>query len=132
MDGFPVGTRLEPRRQVKHMHLNPRRGPHLCHPQGGRHGRLSGQSRVVSPGIILISLGRMSLAVLEREQGGADGGRRRGGGWGGCQKEEELRFRDRRHLYSSKGGKEVRHGHGARREHRQDRGRGSAITERVL
>lgn len=78
----------------------------------------------------------MSLAVLEREQGGADG-------VGGilCWKEEEgeeeeLRFRDQRHLYSSLicdgVRKEVRVGLGARQEHRQDCGRGTAIKERVL
>lgn len=85
----------------------------------------------------------MSLVVLEREQGRmeAGGGRRKQGGtgilcWKEEEEEEELRFRDHRHLYSSLicdgVRKEVRHGHGARREHRQDCGRGSAIKERVL
>lgn len=87
----------------------------------------------------------MSLAVLEREQGGMDGGggRRERGRWdivvegdGGVEEEEELCFRDHRHLYYSLicdgVRKEVRHGHGAPQGLWQDCGRGSAIKETAL
>lgn len=48
---------------------------HQQHPQGGRHRRLSERCHVVSAEITLISLRRMSLAVLGREQSGMEAGR---------------------------------------------------------
>lgn len=53
---------------------------HRNHPQGGCHKRLSECCRVVSVEIALISLKRMSLAVLGREQSGMEAGWRRAAG----------------------------------------------------
>ena len=74
-DGFPVGAQ----QQVKHMHSNPGRGRTSAPPPAGRRPRTAERA----PGITLISLGRISLAVLEREQKGGGGWRQAEGGVNG-------------------------------------------------